>query len=144
MLRLVPFAAIAAIMLTSTAAAQSGDRRADAQQRAYTLSVVCWVVASYYRDEADIHRTTDALRKMGSAMGKLLSGTALDMIGFPRGADLVPEDVINTLAWILVCSVVVIGSSSYYFWSRFHLPRKRHREILGLLQARRAAALSNQ
>ena len=82
--------------------------------------------------------------KMGSAMGKLLSGTALDMIGFPRGADLVPEDVINTLAWILVCSVVVIGSSSYYFWSRFHLPRKRHREILGLLQARRAAALSNQ
>jgi hypothetical protein len=80
MLRLVPFAAIAAIMLTSTAAAQSGDRRADAQQRAYTLSVVCWVVASYYRDEADIHRTTDALRKMGSAMGYDNARTSKDAV----------------------------------------------------------------
>lgn len=40
-----------------------------AQQRAYRLTVVCWVVASHYGNEADAHRTADALRKMGNAVG---------------------------------------------------------------------------
>ncbi len=40
-----------------------------AQQRAYTLSLTCWVVASHYRIEADIHRTADAMRRTGAALG---------------------------------------------------------------------------
>ncbi len=75
--------------------------------------------------------------KMGSALGKLLSGTALDIIGFPKGATSVPVQVTNTLALTLVASVVVFGGASYYFWSRFHLPKQRHREILSALQERR-------
>lgn len=50
-----------------------------AQKHAYTLSVVCWVVAAHYRNEADIHRTTDALRKMGTAMGYDNGRTAKDV-----------------------------------------------------------------
>lgn len=76
--------------------------------------------------------------KMGSALGKLLSGTALDVIGFPKGATSVPPDVVNALAWTLVASVAVIGGASYYFWSRFHLPKQRHQEILTALQQRRS------
>lgn len=78
--------------------------------------------------------------KMGSALGKLLSGTALDVIGFPKGATSVPPDVVNQLAWTLVGSVLLIGGASYYFWSRFHLPKRRHREILDALAARREDA----
>jgi GPH family glycoside/pentoside/hexuronide:cation symporter len=77
--------------------------------------------------------------KMGSALGKLLSGTTLDLIGFPKGATSVPADVVDTLAWTLVGSVAILGGASYYFWSRFHLPKQRHSEILKELQERREA-----
>ena len=50
-----------------------------AQQRAYTLTVVCWVVASHYRNEADASRTADALRKMGDAMGYDSARTSRDV-----------------------------------------------------------------
>lgn len=75
--------------------------------------------------------------KMGSALGKLLSGSALDFIGFPKGATSVPGDVTDALAWTLVGSVAVIGGASLYFWSQFHLPKKRHQEVLAALLQRR-------
>ena len=78
--------------------------------------------------------------KMGSALGKLLSGTTLDAIGFPKGATSIPPDVVNTLAWVLIGSVVLIGGTSYYFWSKFNLPKSRHRQILAELAARRSNA----
>lgn len=78
--------------------------------------------------------------KMGSAMGKLLSGTALDVIGFPKGATEAAPETVRLLAWTLVGSVALIGGASYYFWSRFHLPKRRHREILAELATRRASA----
>ncbi|MGV8959794.1 MAG: MFS transporter [Stenotrophomonas sp.] len=75
--------------------------------------------------------------KMGSAMGKLISGTALDIIGFPKGATDIPSEVINALAWVLIISVIVLGSASYYFWSRFDLSKTRHRQIVAGLAQRR-------
>ena len=74
--------------------------------------------------------------KMGSALGKLISGGVLDMIGFPLGAKSVDIEVVNALAWALVGAVIVLGSLSYFFWSRFHLPKARHAEILDALRAR--------
>lgn len=50
-----------------------------AQQRAYTLSLMCVAVASYYDNEADKLRTVDALRKMGAAMGYDNTRIANDM-----------------------------------------------------------------
>ena len=76
--------------------------------------------------------------KMGSALGKLISGTALDVIGFPKGATSIPPEIVNNLAWVLVGSVALIGGASYYFWSLFHLPKKRHGEILAELKERRS------
>ena len=78
--------------------------------------------------------------KMGSALGKLLSGTTLDAIGFPKGATSIPAEVVDTLAWVLIGSVVLIGGTSYYFWSKFNLPKSRHRQILAELAARRSNA----
>lgn len=76
--------------------------------------------------------------KMGSALGKLISGTALDVIGFPKGATSIPAGTANDLAWVLVGSVGLLGGASYYFWSNFYLPKKRHREILLELEQRRS------
>lgn len=77
--------------------------------------------------------------KMGSALGKLISGAVLDMIGFPRGADSVAIEVVNLLAWALVGAVIVLGALSYFFWSRFRLPKSRHAEILSALRFRHSA-----
>lgn len=67
---LVSFA-LAAFMLpgVATAAPVSTDAQTVAQKRAYTLSLMCMAVASYYKNEADIHRTVDAVRKMAVVMG---------------------------------------------------------------------------
>ena len=81
MRRLLAYAAVAAFMLpcVATAAPASADARAVAQKRAYTLSLMCWVVASHYQNEADILRTADAMRKMGAAMGYDNARTAKDV-----------------------------------------------------------------
>lgn len=74
--------------------------------------------------------------KMGSAIGKLISGAALDIIDFPLGATTVAVSVVNSLAWALIGTIIVLGSISYYFWSRYHLPKKRYSEILNIMSAR--------
>lgn len=79
--RLIVVAAIAAFAFpcVATAAPASTDARVVAQERAYTLSLMCWTVASYYKNEADILRTGDALRKMAAAMGYDNARTAKDV-----------------------------------------------------------------
>ena len=58
--------------------------------RAYTLTLMCAVVASHYGGDADIHRTMDAARKMGKAKGyagKRVSDDLVTMSG-ALGAEL--------------------------------------------------------
>lgn len=80
MKRLAIYAALLASVLPNLAIADPANtRRATvAQQHAYTLSVMCWAVASYYGKQPDIVRTTEALRKMGAAMGYDNARTAKD------------------------------------------------------------------
>ena len=80
-MRSIGLLAIAAFMFPSmaTAAPAPEDARAVAQQRAYTLSLMCWTVASYYQNKADILRSADAMRKMAAAMGYDNDRTAKDI-----------------------------------------------------------------
>jgi len=71
--------ALACAAPSAPASEASADARAVAQKRAYTLSLMCWVVASHYQNEADILRTADAMRKMGAAMGYDNARTAKDV-----------------------------------------------------------------
>lgn len=57
---------------------------ATAKDRAYTLTLMCSVVASADKNDADIQRTMDAVRKMGKAQGydsKRVSSDAIQMAG---------------------------------------------------------------
>lgn len=60
------FVVLAACLVAAPIAEAETTRGRD---RAYTLSLMCSVVASYYRNDADIQRTAVAMRKMGAAMG---------------------------------------------------------------------------
>lgn len=81
--------------------------------------------------------------KMGSALGKLVSGSALDVIGFPVGAATADPQVVRNLAWTLVGSVLVLGVCSYLFWSRFHLPKQRHAHIVSTLNTRQSQSIAD-
>jgi glycoside/pentoside/hexuronide:cation symporter, GPH family len=74
--------------------------------------------------------------KMGSAVGKLATGVALDLIEFPKGASSAPPEVVHSLAWMFVVSIGILGAISYYFWSRFNLTRERHKKIREELRLR--------
>lgn len=62
-------AAISMLIPGALLAASPAKSPSPAQEKAYTLSLMCSVVAGYYENEADILRTADAMRKMGAAMG---------------------------------------------------------------------------
>lgn len=51
-----------------------------AKDRAYTMTLICAVVASHDKIDADILRTMDAVRKMGKARGYGNTKVARDMI----------------------------------------------------------------
>ncbi len=78
--------------------------------------------------------------KVGSGLGKLLSGVSLDLIKFPIGKapSMIGQAATNNLAMTLILSSVVLGGISLLIWGRFSITRTRHAEITDAL-ARRAA-----
>lgn len=57
------------IALPVLAATPAPAQTMSGDDRAYTLTLMCAVVAAHYKVDADIQRTMDASRKMGRAMG---------------------------------------------------------------------------
>lgn len=51
-----------------------------ANERAYTVALMCSVVAAHYASDADIHRTADALRRMARVLGHDSRKTAADVV----------------------------------------------------------------
>ncbi len=78
--------------------------------------------------------------KLGSGLGKLLSGFALDLIGFPVGRPraAISETVINNLALAEIGAIVLLGGLSLILWNGYSITNRRHAEIRDAL-ARRAA-----
>lgn len=68
------------------------------------------------------------------AIGKLVSGFALDAIAFPRGEGaVVSPDKAAELAMIYIATVAIVGGVGTYFFLKFHLPREYYRQIAAAL-----------
>ena len=63
-------------------AAKAAPQPMSKNERAYTITLICAVLASRDKNDADIQRTMDAVRKMGKAQGyanKKVSGDLITM-----------------------------------------------------------------
>jgi Na+/melibiose symporter-like transporter len=82
--------------------------------------------------------------KLGSGLGKLLSGMALDMIKFPVGKPraAIGQAVIDNLALTQIVWVVVLGGLSLILWGGYSITNRRHAEIKDALALRAAARLA--
>lgn len=73
--------------------------------------------------------------KCTSALGTLVAGLALDVIGFPKQSGLatIPEDVMVRFGLIYAVIALLTLASAYVFWP-YALDRKRHAEIVEALR----------
>lgn len=59
----------AAMVLASGAVAVPAQQPMSQNERAYTITLICAVLAANGRNDADIQRTINAVRKVGTTMG---------------------------------------------------------------------------
>tara|TARA_B100000676_G_C17589850_1_gene586458 strand:- start:42 stop:644 length:603 start_codon:yes stop_codon:yes gene_type:complete len=83
--------------------------------------------------------------KASAAMATVLGGIALDLIGFPRGAEVgeVPDEIVFRLGLVAAPATIVIGMANLMFFTAYRLDRARVAEIQVELSKRRAAAAEN-
>ncbi|HEX7035526.1 MAG TPA: MFS transporter [Pseudomonadales bacterium] len=99
-------------------------------------------LATGRRQEGIFFASVSFSAKFTSGIGSLIGGVALDLIAWPRGADIrtaadVPAD---TLMWLgLIYGPIVAGFAVVSVWcySKHRLDRHRHAEIVRALEARR-------
>lgn len=83
--------------------------------------------------------------KSSAAVGSLIGGTVLDLIGWPTGAAVrsaadVPWDTLVTMGVIWGPVSVTLALPGLWLLNRYRLTRSRHAEILHELEGRRAAS----
>ncbi|MEM8768024.1 MAG: MFS transporter [Pseudomonadota bacterium] len=108
-------------------------------------------VMSMLADIADQHELKTGLRKEGifysaraffgkatSALGHLIGGIAIDVIGFPTGAQpgTVDEEILFELGLIDGPIAAIPALIAIYFYARYSITRAEHREIRRALDAR--------
>jgi hypothetical protein len=71
---------MAATVLASGAVAAPSKQSTSANERAYTLTLMCAVVASTGKNDADKQRAMDAARKMAKASGQTADRLSKDLI----------------------------------------------------------------
>jgi len=115
-------------------------------------------VGTMLADIADEHELVHARRQEGiffgafsftnkssAALGSLIGGTVLDLIGWPTGAAVrtaadVPWDTLVALGLVWGPMSAVLALPGLWFINRYALTRARHDEILERLSARRGLA----
>ncbi len=82
--------------------------------------------------------------KVGSALGKLLSGFTVDLIQFPVGKPRAAIDpaIIDHLAFAEIGWIVGLGGLSLILWSGYSITRRRHLAIRAALSQRAADRLA--
>lgn len=87
--------------------------------------------------------------KATSGLGGLIAGFGLDLINWPRGAeirtaaDVAPETLVD-LGLLFGPGVAIFGFTAVWLYTRYRLNRQQHAEILGQLRARRAEVAARQ
>jgi Na+/melibiose symporter-like transporter len=79
--------------------------------------------------------------KASAAMATVLGGIALDLIGFPRAAEVgeVSPEIVFRLGLVAAPATIVIGMLNLMFFTAYRLDRERVTEIQAELVKRRAA-----
>ncbi|MBU6378647.1 MAG: MFS transporter [Gammaproteobacteria bacterium] len=86
--------------------------------------------------------------KLSSSLGKLVAGIVVQWVALPvgqKGAEVDPQSL-TTLGFAAVSVTAVAGLLALGFYSRYHLTRERHAEVLrglALLRTRQSAASTN-
>ena len=80
--------------------------------------------------------------KLASSLGKLAAGIIVQWVALPVGREDAPADpgALQQLGLAAVLLTTLAGCAALWFYSRYHLPRARHAEIVRGLEALRAAA----
>ncbi len=81
--------------------------------------------------------------KATSGLGGLIAGIGLDLIDWPRGADIrtaadVPPETLTNLGLLFGPGVAVFGFTAVWLYTRYGMNREKHAEILRQLRVRRA------
>lgn len=103
-------------------------------------------LATGRRQEGIMFSTSSFSAKFATGMGSFVAGLALDLIAWPRGAnvrsaaDVAPETVVHLG---IVYGPLVLGLSLVTMWcySHYRLTRERHADILTQLRERRSQRL---
>ena len=82
--------------------------------------------------------------KAASGVGNIIAGIGLDAISWPRGAEIrgpgdVPHETVVDLGILYGPVVAGLAVISVWCYTKYHLNRERHQEILRALQERRSA-----
>jgi Na+/melibiose symporter-like transporter len=80
--------------------------------------------------------------KAASGLGTLVAGMALDVIQFPRGAEIgaVPVDKVRALGLAVGPGLMIFYFLTLFFMTRYRITRDRHRQVLAELERRRQQA----
>jgi Na+/melibiose symporter-like transporter len=97
------------------------------------------------RQEGIFFAATFFAGKATAGLGSMVAGFTLDLIAWPRGADIqtaadIPAGTILELGIVYGPIFGVFGFLSAWCFSHYRLTRERHAEILAALAARRGAA----
>jgi Na+/melibiose symporter-like transporter len=117
------------------------------------FAVVLISVLSAVADVTDEHELTTGRRQEGlfysarilfgkltTALGHVVAGLGLDLIGFPAGAKpgQVASDVVVRLGLLVGPAAAIPGIVGIFFYARYAITRQRHLEIQRELRDRRA------
>ena len=99
---------------------------------------------THRRQEGIFYAARSFFAKASSGLGHLLAGIAIDVIGFPVGAEpgTVNPDIVFRLGLIDGPIAVIPGIIAVFFYLKYRLTRARHEEIQAELAMRRNPQLS--
>lgn len=93
------------------------------------------------RREGIIYSARSFTQKATGALGVIIGGAILDLIAFPRGAELgtVPADTVWSLGFFQGPATSIFTIAGVLLYLGYRIDRARHAEILEQLEARRVA-----
>jgi len=84
-----------------------------------------------------MYASSSLIGKLNTGLGILLAGLALELIGFPRGSEVLPtSDQVFNLAMVQGPFVAFLMIIPFGIFSLYGIDRKKHENILSKLEVR--------